>query len=176
MITSTQIIQHLNKIANYCVETNENLIFVKDEKGTALLSTTCIDIEQCLCIKNEANKSICLIPIDGKGGLLGYGKSYCDAIIFDVQSFSFLEFKLNATSLNTRAIRKNRRKAIQQLVNTIQYFDEKLAEDYLDLTLEAFVVTPQTYPRQDTSWQELSVAFLEEFGIPLYESQTKIYD
>jgi hypothetical protein len=71
-------------------------------------------------------KTVAFIPIDGKKGLLGFGDSYCDFVMFDDNDFCFVEFKLNATSLEERAIRKNRKKAIDQLKNTIALFDRKL--------------------------------------------------
>ena len=107
--------------------------------------------------------------------MLGFKASYCDTIIFDNNYFCFLEFKLNATSVEIRAIRKNRKKAISQLSNTIDYFDNKLDKDYSGLNLEAFVVTPRTYPRKDTAWSNFEIEFLEKYGIPLFEKNEKIF-
>lgn len=120
----------------------------------------------------DAN-TVALIPIDGKRGLFGFGESFCDFVIFDENDFCFVEFKLNATSLQLRAIRKNRTKAVKQLSNTISKFDDALSKNYEGLNLEAYICTPETYPREDSSWQSISVAFLETFGIGLFEKTEK---
>ena len=119
-------------------------------------------------------KTVAFIPIDGKKGLLGFGDSYCDFVIFDGNDFCFVEFKLNATILEERAIRKNRKKAINQLKNTIALFDSKLNRNYNDLSLEAYVCTPETYPRGDKGWTDLAIAFFDEVAIPLFEQNEKI--
>jgi len=119
-------------------------------------------------------KTIAFIPIDGKKGLLGFGDSYCDFVIFDDNDFCFVEFKLNATILEERAIRKNRKKAINQLKNTIALFDRKLNKNYNDLRLEAYVCTPETYPRADNGWRDFAIAFFDEVAIPLFEQNEKI--
>ena len=118
-------------------------------------------------------KTVAFIPIDGKKGLLGFGDSYCDFVIFDDNDFCFVEFKLNATILEERAIRKNRKKAINQLKNTISLFDSKLNRNYNDLRLEACVCTPETYPRGDKGWTDLAIAFYDEIEVPLFEQNEK---
>ncbi|MTJ54744.1 hypothetical protein FJR38_19780 [Anabaena sp. UHCC 0253] len=116
-------------------------------------------------------KIVGFIPIDGKKGLLGFGDSHCDFIFFDETDFCFVEFKLNATS--PRKVNKNRVDAIGQLKNTIGLFDKKLAKNYAGLNLEAYVCTPEFYPRFNASWQELAQDFLEENGILLFERNDK---
>ncbi len=119
-------------------------------------------------------ETVAFIPIDGKNGLLGFGDSHCDFVLFDDNDFCFVEFKLNATSLEERAIRKNRKKAIAQLKNTIALFDLKLNKDYSDLKLEAYVCTPETYPRADNGWRDFAIAFYDEVAIPIFEHHEKI--
>lgn len=63
---------------------------------------------------------------------------------------------------------------MRQLVNTISFFDEKLKKNYKQLNLEAYVCTPEFYPRLDASWQELALNFLETYEIPLFEENNKI--
>jgi hypothetical protein len=114
------------------------------------------------------------IAIDGNQGLLGFGDSHCDFVFFDETDFCFVEFKLNAESEEERAIRKNRKKAIRQLKNTIDLFDNQLDRNYGGLNLEAYVCTPEFYPRFDSSWQALAIEFTEEYyGIELFERNDK---
>jgi hypothetical protein len=130
------------------------------------------DENKIFVVKNS--KKIGFIPIDGKKGLLGYGDSYCDFLFFDENDFCFIEFKLNSISTEPRAVRKNRKKAVNQLSNTIDFFDNQLYKHYDGLNLEAYICTPETYPRNDTAWMAIEVAFLEKYGIPLFEKRDKI--
>jgi len=115
------------------------------------------------------------IPIDGKKGLLNLEEAQCDFAFFDEHDLCFIEFKLNATSLQSSAITKNRWKSFNQLSNTVNLFDQKLNKNYEGLAREAYVCTPETYPRDDNEWKSLRVAFLEKHGVPLYEENHKIY-
>jgi hypothetical protein len=117
-------------------------------------------------------KIVGFIPIDGKKGLLGFGDSHCDFVFFDENDFCFVEFKLDATSL--RKVDKNRDKAINQLTNTIDLFDNKLVRNYAGLNLEAYVCTPEFYPRFNSSWIAFAKDFLEEYGFELFETNNKI--
>lgn len=130
------------------------------------------DITKIFKISNATK--IGFIPVDGKEGLLGLGKSHCDFIFFDASYFCFVELKLNATSMKQVQIEENRCKAIGQLGNTINYFDEKLDKNYLGLDLEAYVCTPEFYPRDDAAWKSLAIEFLEKYGIELFERNYKI--
>ena len=123
-------------------------------------------------IKNS--KILGFIPIDGRKGLLGFGDSHCDFVFFDENEFCFVEFKLNSTSLNDNAVFKNRLKAISQLKNTIALFNHKLGKNYSGLLREAYVCTPETYPRGDKGWRDLAIAFYDEVEIPLFEHNEKI--
>ena len=128
------------------------------------------DITKLFNISNS--KMIGFIPIDGKKGLLRFGDSHCDFVFFDENDFCFVEFKLDATSL--RKVDKNRDKAIDQLTNTIDLFDDKLARDYVGLNLEAYVCTPEFYPRFNSSWIAFETYFLEKYGFEIFEINNKI--
>ena len=136
--------------------------------------TVASDFDDTKLFNIKDAKTVAFIPIDGKKGLLGFGDPYCDFVIFDDNDFCFVEFKLNATILEERAIRKNRKKAINQLKNTIALFDSKLGNNYSDLKLEAYVCTPETYPRGDKGWTDLAIAFYDEIEVPLFEQNKKI--
>ena len=151
--------------------TENNLFTILCDGETLIIDAD--DADKNFRITNNVKSGF--IPIDGRTGLLGYGESHCDFIFFNENDFCFVEFKLNATSLEVRAIRKNRRKAVEQLGNTIDFFDKQLNSDYLGVNIEAYVCTPETYPRNDTAWESLSVEFLENFRIPLFERSYKEY-
>ncbi len=128
-------------------------------------------IDKLFTIKNAIKTAF--IPIDMKNGLIEFGKSRCDFIIFDNYDFCFVEMKLNADSEGERAIRKNRKKAAEQLGNTITFLDEKLAQNYEGLKREAYIATPPFYPRKNASWQAIELDFMEKKGIYLFETNEK---
>ena len=140
---------------------------------------TVFDEQKTFAILNS--QEIVFIPIDGKNGLLG-GTSNCDFVFFNEHGFCFVELKLNATLTDEqtplqqqRAIRKNRKKAVEQLENTINYFDAKLSRNYSGLLLEAYIATPDIYPRENTAFQSIKIRFLEDTHIELFESREKRY-
>lgn len=165
-----------NNISDFLKSETKSIFYIVDVDGQSFINPYCSDMNKCFSIKNQNNEEIFFIPIDGKNGLLGFGDSYCDSTVFNEDCFCFLEFKLNAISLEERAIRKNRKKAIKQLSNTIEFFDVKLKRDYSGLKIEAYVSTPPTYPRKDTAWTNFEVQFLEEFGVPLFETNEKVFN
>jgi hypothetical protein len=197
MITFDEIKSHLSqkidRLAQFVqIEERQNFFIIEYEKTKQCFiiidikkdTNTCtfnININEISIIIEEFDYTkifeirnatkIGFIPVDGKQGFLG-GQSHCDFIVFDVNDFCFVELKLNATS--ERKIKKNREKAIEQLVSTINFFNKKLDKNYLDLNLEAYVCTPEFYPRDDATWKSLAIEFLENYGIELFESNHKI--
>jgi hypothetical protein len=119
-------------------------------------------------------KIVGFVPIDGKKGLLGFGDSHCDFVFFDENDFCFVEFKLNATSEEERAIRKNVKKATDQLKATISCFDVKLAKNYAGLNKEAYVCTPEFYPKFSATWGGFMTEFLEDYQTDLFQIKNKI--
>ena len=130
------------------------------------------DITKLFNISNS--KMIGFIPIDGKKGLLRFGDSHCDFVFFDENDFCFVEFKLNAISEEERAIRSNTRGAIDQLKATISWFNYKLSKNYAGLNLEAYVCTPEFYPKFSASWGGLREEFLEDYNTDLFQVNDKI--
>ncbi|WP_291727147.1 hypothetical protein [Bernardetia sp.] len=157
------------------------IVFVYDEPNSTIYfqgNDEIIKIENINednLFKVENKKKTVFVPIDGKKGLLQDGSSKCDFIIFDDTTICFVEIKLNAISEAQRAINKNRKKALDQIINTVYAFDTQLNKDYKGLKLEGHVCTPKIYPRQNAAWESLAVEFLEEYGIPVYESNVKIF-
>ena len=115
---------------------------------------------------------ICFIPIDGKGLLK---TANCDFVFFNELNFCFVEMKLNAISTDERKIEDNRKNAVRQLQNTINYFDTKLSKNYSGLLLEAYIATPDIYPRENTAFQSIKIQFLEDTCVELFESREKRY-
>ena len=119
-------------------------------------------------------KMVGFIPIDGKKGLLRNASQRCDFVFFDENDFCFVEFKLNAISEEERAIRSNTRGAIDQLKATISWFNYKLSKNYAGLNKEAYVCTPEFYPKFSATWGGLMTEFLEDYQTDLFQIKNKI--
>ncbi|MFN6034789.1 MAG: hypothetical protein ACK48B_12275, partial [Dolichospermum sp.] len=119
-------------------------------------------------------KMVGFVPIDGKKGLLRKVAKRCDFVFFDENDFCFVEFKLDAISEEERAIRSNTRGAIDQLKATISWFNYKLSKNYAGLNLEAYVCTPEFYPKFSATWGGFMTEFLEDYQTDLFQIKNKI--
>lgn len=135
-------------------------------------SVETIDFDELKSFFVQKAQQVIFIPIDGKNGLIRSAESHCDCVLFDMHDFCFIEFKLN--TISEKKISKNRYKAVNQLTNTISFFDEKLSLDYKGLQLEAYICTPDFYPKENAEWEDIRVDFLEEKGVRLYETREKM--
>jgi hypothetical protein len=119
-------------------------------------------------------KVVGFIPIDGKKGLLRKVAQRCDFVFFDENDFCFVEFKLDAISEQERAIRSNTKGATDQLKATISWFNYKLSKNYAGLNKEAYVCTPEFYPKFSATWGGLMTEFLEDYQTDLFQIKNKI--
>ncbi|MFN5065470.1 MAG: hypothetical protein ACK4V0_15410 [Aphanizomenon sp.] len=119
-------------------------------------------------------KIVGFVPIDGKKGLLRKVAKRCDFVFFDENDFCFVEFKLDAISEEERAIRSNTRGAIDQLKATISWFNYKLSKNYAGLNKEAYVCTPEFYPKFSATWGGFMTEFLEDYQTDLFQIKNKI--
>lgn len=172
MTKSEKIRDKLEDYQQFIQKENAIKFCIADIKGTSQILISDKE-EKCFKVLNPELKEIFFIPVDGKEGMLKYGESFCDAITFDNYFFCFIELKHNATSINDRAVRKNREKAIKQIENTSSYFNDLFSENYYGLHREAYVSTPKIYPRQNTAWQDLRLELLEKNMFELYEANQK---
>ena len=156
-------------LKNIDLDKNTCIIEVRKGQGKENVSMM-FDKSKVFSIYNS--DEISFIPIDGKGLLK---EDNCDFVFYNEKNFCFVELKLNATSLQEQTITGNREKAIKQLNNTINYFNEKLNQNYCGLELEAFIATPDIYPRENAVSRSLRERFLIKTSIPLFENREKKY-
>lgn len=160
--STSYILKSINVASNICE------IEVRQGAGKTTVSMPFNSNKVFTILNSDA---ICFIPIDGKGLL----KAHSDFVFFNEQNFCFVEMKLNATSTDERTIEDNRKKAVKQLKNTISYFDTQLSNNYLGLSIEAYIATPDIYPRENTAFQSIKIQFLEDTSIELFERKEKKY-
>ncbi len=176
MKPAKELVQELLKIEKVeeCLEIASNKqLYIKDVSGTAIIADTCIDSVYCFSIINTQQNDIHFIPVDGDGII---GEDCCEAVIFNDVYFSFVELKLNATSNKRRTIYNNRIKAVRQIETALQFFNDKLNNNYQGLLREAIIATPDFYPRADASWIDIATEFADDNdNIPLIEATKKEY-
>ncbi|PIY08530.1 MAG: hypothetical protein COZ18_11780 [Flexibacter sp. CG_4_10_14_3_um_filter_32_15] len=127
--TAKEIIQVENREVFYITDYKDQayIVFEYDELDSTIYFQGNDEIVKIENI-NENNlfkvvnkKQTIFIPVDGKKGILQDGSSKCDFMIFDENTVCFVEIKLNATSQEDRAISKNRKKALNQIIAVIPH-------------------------------------------------------
>jgi len=134
------------------------------------------ETEPAFQISNPTKKPIHLLAIDGCFFTSNDPKR-CDCLVYDDQCLCFVELKLDATS--HRRATSNLKKARKQLGATISFFKSAfnlVTQNFWGFDLEAYaVMNTQFYPRQSASRTHIFVGFLEEYGVKLYEKNTKTF-
>ena len=146
---------HNNRSRFYIPDTNDDKIGfrIKNPKGKLIYL---LAVDQCFFGDDEIKR--------------------CDCIIFDDQSFCFVELKLDAKRRRATA---NVKEARVQLGETINFFKTALlpkSNNFFGFTLEAYVVMKtQIYPRHPAGLVQRRVKFLEDFGVRLFEENSRTF-
>lgn len=122
-------------------------------------------------VKNPSGVPYSLLQIDN-GIIKSSTTKKCDCAIANNTYLCFVEFKANSYSCNSTVIRRNYRKAMEQLSTTINLFDSYFVSkgtDFLKLrTIEAYVCFRKGYPRKSSSEMNYQASFAKaNKGIPL---------
>jgi hypothetical protein len=183
MTTTETMIQHLDKALKdrsprRCISTHKNALFYLDDddnEGCTVQLAKVLDERTYFEVNNSTEKPIAVFKIDKC--LMGAGTKIkrCDCALFDDTVFCFLELKYNALSATTLRIKANRTEAVDQLRSTIHFFNNTLKDNYLGRKIEAYVCTPEYYPKRDTSLDDAKIEFLEDFGIDLFEQNQRTF-
>ena len=132
--------------------------------------------QKFFAVDTPKNKDFALLQLDH--GMLPDTISKCDCAIVDDADCSFVEFKANATSTNTKTVRGNYRKAMRQLTKTIRLFRDEsvnIGKDFDSLRhLEAFICFRRGYPQHTASEANYRVTFWDENHVELSFEPKKI--
>lgn len=129
-------------------------------------------------VENRSGLPYALLQIDN--GLIKVNTTKkCDCAIADGTNLCLIEFKANASSKNSTTIKKNYRKAMEQLSVTIKIFNtcyNANDQDIADLrSVEAFVCFKKGYPQITSSQMNYQVTFAaSNNGIPLSFDRKKV--
>ena len=148
---------------------------IDDEKSKSSIFVDRRMNDKCLYISNDDKHEIVLLSIDHvlikehKGGI-------ADCAVFDNVSFYFIEFKSNALGRSIPQINKTYEKAIGQLKEAVNLFDDKIEKvkvKFFDVVkVSCDIVVSERFPKHNSTEQALKVSFAKNMkGIPLYFSR-----
>ena len=148
-------------------ESSGNCVFVKSQHNSSHLFK----------IINSNNHQIALWAVDGCFFKRGSSDERCDCIFFSDSEFCFAEFKFNSSSTSLLTISQNRDKAISQLRSMITLLHIKSGTyPFSQFNCEAYLCTPETYPRKNTAISKYAIEFAENYNISLYEQNHKTFN
>lgn len=129
-------------------------------------------------VSNPTQKPYALLQIDN-GIIQSSETKKCDCAIANDASLCFIEFKANANSSNLSTIAKNYKKAIEQLITIIGFFDTHHMSQGIDFrtlrAVEAYICFRQGYPRSTSTQMNYQVSFAATSnGIPLSFRRNKV--
>jgi hypothetical protein len=176
-------------IPSSCLTDNSDVdVYIEDSKVHkkcvfAIAPEPAYADQNCFKITNQNNKTVFLWAIDGCFVADGKPLSVsfpmkCDCMFGCENYLGFVEFKLDANPLaNPKTIAENRETAVEQIEHTIGFLKDALNISGLfkvqGYVIEAFICTPVHYPSKNTAIADLALAFLEDYGVPLFEANHK---
>jgi hypothetical protein len=153
------------------------LVVIEDHQGcsTWMDPATSSTGSSGLQLENPTGKLIYLLKIDKAWFLDHQHSQRCDCVIFDDQTFCFVELKLQVSTWKRASERI--KEAIDQIKNTLTFFRLHMLGCQLSrFQLEAYIVMQShIYPRQPAGRTQRQVRFLEETGLKLYEHNHKTF-
>lgn len=128
-------------------------------------------------VENPTDRPYTLLQIDN-GLIQTPATKKCDCAVANDTHICFIEFKAHATSNSISGVRRNYRKAIEQLETTIGLFNAHYATKGTNLKklrhVEAYICFREGYPKTTSSQMNYKVRFLFQNGIPLSFARKKV--
>ena len=122
-------------------------------------------------VQNPNSRDFSLLQIDNGAISSEVSTKRCDCAVITDKELSFIEFKANALSSNTKTIKSNYKSAMKQLRITIDIFRTGIAAFGGSInalrTVDAFVCFRRGYPRVTTSEMTYRANFAAQTHIPL---------
>jgi hypothetical protein len=100
------------------------------------------------------------------------GQKRCDFLAFDEKEILFVDIKKTSSGGRKQA----KKKAAEQLKSTWNFLKDKVDFGAYNVILIVGLVKREPYPRKNCSNQNLVEEFLQEFGIPLSESNRHSFE
>ncbi len=159
---------------NNCLETLKTDFGIIDASDPTASPSSIVqnkEEEHFFWVENPNQKAITFLAVDH---CLIDTKDFkkCDCVIFDDNCFCFIEFK----ACRPKQRNEHKKKAIQQLANTIQLFLDRLSLD--NYIKEAYVVVGyirNRIPRKSASSFNKRIQFLEQYNVELLEGNSKTF-
>lgn len=124
-------------------------------------------------LENPQQKEIYFVAVDNcVFSTSDIGQKRCDFLAFDEKEIIFVDIK--KTNMGGR--NKAKKDAALQLKATWNFIKDKVDFDAYKVILIVGLVKREPYPRKNCSNQNLVEEFLQEFGIPLSESNRHSFE
>jgi len=128
--------------------------------------SSCNSIEKCFSVRNNSGEEYWLLQIDK--GVIKKSVKKCDCAVMNRYSIAFIEFKANMTTENPKTMLKEYQRAQEQLKSTITLFRDVHGKSLSSIRdLNAYVCLRKGYPKFGPLYQNISIAFKNDTGIPL---------
>lgn len=148
-------------VLDCCEFSSEVRIMVVDDDYTHI-SQHEEDFNRCCICSNPNRHELIILPLDKKlikqrvGGI-------ADGAAFDESKFAFLEFKDQAQGNTPDSIKGTYTKAISQLTNALQLFDNKLKNIKIDfrttINIVCHIIVSDKFPRASALEQNMMIDF-----------------
>ncbi|MEY3442277.1 MAG: hypothetical protein RLZZ519_558 [Bacteroidota bacterium] len=152
----------------------------KESSVTVILNPTASQRDKVFSLRNPNQTEVAVWAFDGctdlrlfEGDLVA---KRCDAIAFNEREIVFVELKLEASSTNPRTLNETRKKATDQLFDSIYRVFSGFKEGNTPLpwiVFEAYLATHPNFPRAGVADARLSARFTE-IGVELFELNVKV--
>lgn len=159
----------------WCIRMDSQLMLVDDDAlKYSRFSDNAEEEQKAFLIINAHNKEIVLLAIDNKL-LTQHVGGIADCAIFDEELFKFVEFKTNAYGNSEESVRDTFDKAISQLKETYNVFEDRLSNVNIDFSdavvVTCHIVVSHSFPKSKAVKQEYQLAFTDETGLELSFSE-----
>ena len=175
---------YTNTVDQFIQESTADELIVDSEiqKISGFVNANFGQAEKTACkyfsVTNPTQKPYSLLQIDN-GIIQSSDTKKCDCAIANDTSLCFIEFKANANSSRLSTIAYNYKKAIEQLITTIGFFDTHHKSQGVDFrtlrAVDAYICFRQGYPRSTSTQMNYQVSFAAASnGIPLSFKRDKV--
>lgn len=162
-----------NPLINECVEEiTDSEFYIEDSQQIGYTIRVQQPTQDKTCkVLNPSQNTAVLLPIDNRF-IKNSTNGIADAAVFNTKEFRFIEFKTNAVGNTDFAVSETYNKAMEQLRETLNLFENKINAVNIDfrkqVNVECNIIVSETFPRNNAIEMTKSLLFSQQTnGIPL---------
>lgn len=154
-------------VESNCIEEQSGKVFyIADQEAQQPCCTVATEEEAHIVLQNPTERIINFLKIDQCLFFEDSEHKKCDCVVFDSGLFCYVEIK---NTVRAKQRQKHRRKAREQLKQTIEIFQDKLDfRGFEQQAIVCFTFRPAR-PLASTSAQEAAILFQDNYNVSLVE-------